>query len=128
MTQRSNILGSIGAVLVFVRAGGSGSLTTAAQSLGMSPSGVSKNISRLETRLGVKLFNRTTRSLSLTDEGVAFFEHCQRIVTELEEAESAVTSTKVVPSGRLRVQLPRGLGRRIVLPALPKFLDQFPKL
>lgn len=95
-----------------------GSFAKAGERLGLSPSAVGKAISRLETRLGVRLFHRTTRSLSLTDEGQRYHESCVRALAELEAAELAIARGKAEPSGRLRVSLPDLLGRRILAPIL----------
>jgi LysR family transcriptional regulator, regulator for bpeEF and oprC len=116
------------AISTFVCVGESTSLTAAAQKLQMSVSGVSKAVSRLEDRLRVRLLNRTSRSISLTDEGMAYFERCRQILSELEEAEAEIAEVQAQPRGRLRVQLPRALGKKIVVPALPLFLEKYPDI
>lgn len=88
----------------------------------MSPSGVSKVLARLEERLGVRLMNRTTRNVSLTADGDAFFERCRQILSELEEAESAVTGRVTTLQGRFRLQTPVAFGRKIVIPLLAQFV------
>lgn len=104
------------------------SFVAAAQTLGMSPSAISKAVSRLEERLGARLLNRTTRSLSLTDLGTNFYERCRDALGQLDQAESEVTESRGVPRGKLRVDVPVSLGRRLIVPALPRFLQQNPEL
>src|SRR3546814_16992012 len=91
---------------VFVRAVREGSFSAAARVLGLTPSAVSKQIGRLEDQLAVRLFNRTTRRLSLTEEGAAFYERASRILADLEDAAAAVSSLRGVARGRLRVTMP----------------------
>ncbi|HEY6037167.1 MAG TPA: LysR family transcriptional regulator, partial [Kofleriaceae bacterium] len=113
---------------VFTRVVDSHSFTRAARSLGVTPSGVSRAISRLERRLGVRLLQRTTRSLSLTDDGAAYYERCKKILLELEDAESVLARSRTVPRGRLRVDAPTVLGRFVLGPHLPGFLAAHPEL
>ncbi|HTP95399.1 MAG TPA: LysR family transcriptional regulator [Burkholderiales bacterium] len=115
-------------IAVFVRVAEARSFTDAARRLGMSPSGASKAITRLEDRLGVRLVHRTTRSVSLTDDGAAFFERCRQLLGELEDAETAVTRRRSKPSGRLRIQMPEGFGRLVIVPLLARFVDANPEL
>jgi LysR family transcriptional regulator for bpeEF and oprC len=98
----------------------------AAQNLGVTASAVSKSVSRLEERLGTRLLNRTTRSLSLTDVGGEFYSRCQALVAQLQDAESEVVETRQRPRGLLRVDMPLQLGRDYIVPALPRFLAQYP--
>jgi len=88
---------------VFVRATGAGSLSAAARHLGMSPAMATKHVNALEARLGVKLFHRTTRRLSLTEAGSDYLEACQRILPEIDEAEAAATSQRIKATGLLRI-------------------------
>lgn len=104
------------------------SFTGAAAKLGMSKAAVSKKISRLEDRLGARLLNRTTRRLSLTEIGAAFYERCARIVAEAEEAELAVTRLHATPRGTLRVDAPHSFGVRYLAPLLPEFMARYPDL
>ncbi|HEY0250570.1 MAG TPA: LysR family transcriptional regulator [Kofleriaceae bacterium] len=113
---------------VFTRVVDAHSFTLAATSLGITPSGVSRIISRLEQRLGTRLLQRTTRSLSLTDDGAAYYERCKRILVELEDAESAIASTQREPRGRLRVDAPIVVGQHLLAPVLPAFLSAHPQL
>ena len=113
---------------VFVRAVEAGGFTKATRTLQISASAVSKAISRLEERLGVRLLHRTTRSVALTDDGAAFFERAQRILAEVEDAELAMARSREVPRGKLRVDAPVALGRSKVAPLLPKLLAAHPEL
>lgn len=119
---------SLSALSTFVCVAESTSFTAAAQKMGMSVSGVSKAVSRLEDRLQVRLINRTSRCISLTDEGTEYFERCRQILFDLEEAEAAITEGLTKPRGRLRVQFPRALGKKIVLPAITGFLDRYSEI
>ena len=93
-------------ILVFTRVVQGGSFTAAGSSLGMSKSTVSRKLSELEERIGARLLQRTTRKLSLTDVGRIYYEHCVRIVTELDEAQLAVTQLQSTPKGLLRITAP----------------------
>ena len=117
---------NLGDIVTFVRVVGAGSFVAAANHLAVTPSAVSKSISRLEERLGARLLNRTTRSLSLTDVGSEFYTRCQALVTQLQDAESEVVETRQRPRGRLRVDMPLAVGREYIIPALPRFLAQYP--
>jgi LysR family transcriptional regulator, regulator for bpeEF and oprC len=121
-------LNNFSEVVVFVRVAEAGSFVAAAESLAMSPSAISKAVSRLEERLGSRLLNRTTRSLSLTDLGTTYYESCRDALGQLEHAESEVAEARGVPRGRLRVDVPVSLGRHILVPALPRFMEQNPEL
>lgn len=113
---------------VFVRAVREGSFSAAARVLGLTPSAVSKRIGRLEDQLAVRLFNRTTRRLSLTEEGAAFYERASRILADLDDAAAAVSSLQSVARGRLRVTMPTAFGVIHLLPALPAFLARHPEV
>jgi DNA-binding transcriptional LysR family regulator len=113
---------------VFVRAAREGSFSAAARALGLTPSAVSKQIGRLEDQLAVRLFNRTTRRLSLTEEGAAFFERTSRILADLDDAAASVSSLRAEPRGRLRVTMPTAFGVIHLLPALPGFLARHPEV
>lgn len=112
----------------FVAVAQKGSLTAAAQAEGVAPAVVGRRIDALEARLGVKLMVRTTRKLSLTHEGSAFLEDCQRLLVELADAESSVSAGGVKASGHLRVTAPAGFGRRHVAPLVPGFLGLHPEV
>jgi LysR family transcriptional regulator, regulator for bpeEF and oprC len=115
-------------IVAFVRVVEAHSFVAAAQTLGMSPSAISKAVSRLEERLGARLLNRTTRSLSLTDLGTSFYDRCRDALVQLDQAENEVSEARGVPRGRLRVDVPISLGRRLIVPALPRFIEQNPEL
>lgn len=121
-------MNSFADIVAYVRVVEAHSFVAAAQTLGMSPSAISKAVSRLEERLGARLLNRTTRSLSLTDVGTNFYERCREALGQLDHAENEVTESRGIPRGRLRVDVPVSLGRRIIVPALPRFIAQYPEL
>lgn len=104
------------------------SFTEAARRLALSKAAVSKQVSRLEERLGARLLNRTTRRLSLTEVGAAFYERCARIVAEAEEAELAVTRLSAAPRGTLRANVPVDFGVRFLAPLLAPFMRANPEL
>jgi DNA-binding transcriptional LysR family regulator len=108
----------------FVAVSTKGSLTAAALAEGVAPAVIGRRIDALEERLGVKLLVRTTRRISLTHEGSAFLEDCQRLLADLGNAEASVTAGGVKASGHLRVTAPAGFGRRHVAPLVPGFLAQ----
>lgn len=113
---------SFQAISMFVKVAETRSFTKAAQRLGISPSNVSKGLSRLEERLQARLVNRTTRSVSLTADGEAFFGRCRQILMELEDAETAVTGRGHEMRGRLRIHAPVAFGRKIVIPLLAELV------
>lgn len=115
-------------MLVFSKVVAAGSLSAAARELGVSPAVVSRTLAALETRLGVRLVNRTTRSLHLTDEGASYYETSQRILAEIDEADAAVTSHRVEPQGVLRVALPASFGHQHIAPLVPRFAERYPKV
>ena len=110
----------------FVAVAARGTLTAAAQAEGVAPAVVGRRIDALEERLGVKLLLRTTRRISLTHEGSAFLEDCQRILADMANAEASVSAGGVKASGALRITAPAGFGRRHVAPLLPAFLARHP--
>ena len=103
-----------------------GSLTAAAHAEGVAPAVIGRRIDALEERLGVKLLTRTTRRITLTHEGGAFLEDCQRLLTDLANAEASVSEGGVKASGHLRITAPAGFGRRHVAPLVPGFVQQHP--
>lgn len=115
-------------MLIFVRAIHCGSLSAAGRTLGLSPAVASKRLTRLEARLGVRLVQRTSRQLHLTEAGEAYYGRCQDILAAAEEAEHAVTCGRSTVTGTLRVSAPVALGRRWVGPALAQFADLHPDL
>lgn len=115
-------------ITAFVTTAQAGSFTAAAERLGITKSAVGKAVSRLEQRLGLTLFNRTTRSLSLTADGEVYLLSCQNALEILQHAESELTSHIARPAGRLRVDLPAAFGRKRILPVLLRIAGKFPEL
>jgi DNA-binding transcriptional LysR family regulator len=114
---------------VFSRVVATGSLSSAARELGVSPAFVSRRLSSLEARLGVRLINRTTRTLHLTEEGAGYHESCSRVLAEIEEANAAVAAAgRGEPQGVLRVALPAAFGNQHVAPLVPRFAERYPKV
>lgn len=112
----------------FVRVVKAGSLSGAAERLNIARSAVSRRLSELETRLGVQLLTRTTRRLNLTESGRQFYERCQTILAEMEEAELAISSGDIALSGTLRIAAPLSFGISHLSPLLNTFLQQHPEL
>jgi DNA-binding transcriptional LysR family regulator len=112
----------------FVAVAAKGSLTAAAAAEGVAPAVIGRRIDRLEERLGIKLLRRTTRRITLTHEGSAFLEDCQRILADIANAEASVSAGGVKASGHLRVTAPGGFGRRHVAPLVPRFVAQHPEV
>lgn len=110
----------------FVRAGEQQSFTAAAKVLGITPSAVSKAVSRLEAELGTRLFLRTSRSVTLTVEGEQFFNHCQPIVNSAEDARATICQQSHV--GKLRIALPITLGQQVIAPKLTSWQQQYPNV
>ena len=115
-------------VITFVTAARSNSFTEAAERLGVSKSAVGKAIARLEDRLGIQLFHRTTRRISLTADGEAYFTACSTALEEISAAESGLGPGAGEPSGRLRVDMPVAFGRRVVAPLLFEIANKYPEL
>ncbi|RWU21135.1 LysR family transcriptional regulator [Pseudomonas alkylphenolica] len=105
-----------------------GSLAATARELNLTPPAVSKRLAQLEQRLGVRLLNRTTRSISLTAEGETYLINAQRILGEIEEMEQQVSSSRAAPKGLLRVNAPLGFGRTHVGPAISSFARRYPEV
>ena len=112
---------------IFARVVESASFTRAASLLGIPRSSVSAAVQELEGRVGARLLHRTTRKVSLTQDGAAFYERCVRLVADVEEAETLFRSA-ATPTGRLRFDVPGRIGRLVVAPALPAFLDSYPEI
>jgi DNA-binding transcriptional LysR family regulator len=115
-------------VAVFVGVINAGSFTAAAHALGHSTSYVSKAVTRLEKRLGSRLLNRTTRTISLTDAGRAYYERCSQIVIDAENAERSINQLQEKPSGLLRVNVPGSFGSKYLLDVLPRFMHRYPEV
>lgn len=105
-----------------------GSLAATARELNLTPPAVSKRLAQMESRLGERLLNRTTRSISLTAEGETYLVNAQRILGEIEEMERQVSSSRAAPKGLLRVNAPLGFGRTHVGPAVSSFAKRYPEV
>lgn len=103
-----------------------GSLAATARELNLTPPAVSRRLSQLEERLGVRLLNRTTRRISLTSEGEVYFGNAQRILSDIDEMERLVSSSRAAPKGLLRVNAPLGFGRSYIGPAISAFTKTYP--
>jgi DNA-binding transcriptional LysR family regulator len=117
---------SLGSLNAFVQAAEMRNFTAAGQKLGVSSSAISKAVARLEERLGVRLFHRSTRTVTLTPEGALFLERCRRIFCEVEAAELELSQTREAPRGRLRVSLP--LVGMLMMPTLAAFMRAWPEI
>lgn len=115
-------------LMIFMRSAQHGSFSEAARQLGMAPSAVSRAVLRLEDELGVRLLQRTTRSLTLTEAGNRFYQRCQQILNDLEEAELEVKQSQSMPIGTLRLDLSFTFGKMHIAPALLQFAAQYPQL
>lgn len=113
---------------VYARVVECANFSRAADTLGLPRSTVSAAVQELEGRLGARLLNRTTRQVAPTQEGAAFYERCLRLVADMEDAENLFRHASVGPSGMLRVDVPGRVGRLIVAPALPAFLEAYPQI
>ncbi|TAA63863.1 MULTISPECIES: LysR family transcriptional regulator [unclassified Shinella] len=113
---------------IFARVVEQASFTRAADTLGIARSSVSAAVQELEGRVGARLLYRTTRKVSPTQDGVAFYERCQRVIADVEDTENLFRQTSARPSGKLRIDVPGRIGRLIVAPALPGFLDDYPEI
>jgi LysR family transcriptional regulator, regulator for bpeEF and oprC len=113
---------------IFVKVAERRSFVRAATDLGITQSGVSNAISRLEQQLGTRLLARTTRHVSLTEHGAAYFERCRQALVELEEAELVLKDSQLAPSGNLRIDMPVSFGRLKVVPLLGPFQARYPHI
>ena len=117
---------SLGSLSVFVQAADTGSFTAAGRRLGVSSSAIGKAVARMEARLGVRLFHRNTRSITLTAEGALLLERSRRIFSEIEAAELELSHTQEAPRGTLRVSLP--LAGMLMMPTLVAFMRAYPEI
>jgi DNA-binding transcriptional LysR family regulator len=122
------VLERLTGLIAFARAGSLGSYTAAARALSISPSAVSKSVQRLEQRLGVSLFTRTTRSLTLTSEGRDLHERALKLLQDAEAIEQAAMAARSEPSGTLRIAASLPIGLHVIAPALPAFRKLYPKV
>ncbi|MEK1889634.1 MAG: LysR family transcriptional regulator [Phyllobacterium sp.] len=117
---------SLGSLHVFVQAAETRSFTLAGRHLRVSSSAVGKAVARLESRFGVRLFHRSTRTITLTPEGALFLERCRRILNEVEAAEMEIAQTQKAPRGKLRISLP--LVGMLMMPAVTAFMRTYPEI
>jgi DNA-binding transcriptional LysR family regulator len=113
---------------VFARVVEAGSFTKAAESLALPKGTVTKLVQHLEGRLKVKLLNRTTRRVTVTPDGAAYYERTARLLNDLDDIEASMTNAQASPSGRLRVDVGASVARHIVIPALPGFYERYPDI
>lgn len=128
LIEAAAVLDRIDLFRIFARVVECASFTRAADTLGVPRSSVSAAIRELEERVGARLLHRTTRKVSPTQDGDAFYERCQRLISDVEEAENLFRQNEAKPSGKLRVDAPGRIGRLIIAPALPGFLDLYPRI
>ncbi|MFH1805134.1 MAG: LysR family transcriptional regulator [Pseudomonadota bacterium] len=122
------LIGNLDGMTVFARVVEELSFSGAARKLGMSKSAVSKHVTKLEDNLGIRLLNRTTRRLSLTDAGSTFYLHCARVVEEIEAAEHALSDLRGTPRGTLRISAPLTFGQRYLSGLVTEFMCRYPGL
>lgn len=118
----------LGSIEIFCMAAELESFTAAATAAGITPAAVSRAISRLEERLNVRLFTRSTRRIALTEAGRAYFEECREAVTRLADAERMISGEQVVPSGPVRISMPTTYAHYRVLPIVPAFQARYPRI
>jgi DNA-binding transcriptional LysR family regulator len=118
----------LGTIELFCKASELGSFTATAEALGLTQGAVSRSIARLEARLGVLLFRRTTRSIQLTDDGELYRSQCQQALDQIAEAERAITGHQSEPAGLLRISAPTTYANHRLMPLLPDFSARFPKV
>jgi len=123
--SKSNLLDGIA---VFVQVVQSKSFVKAAEKLNHSTSYISKEVSKLEARLGVRLLHRTTRTLSLTTEGEVYYQQCQQIIEDALQVEGSISGRQQIPQGRLKLSCPIGLGVSRIRPILAEFMAKYPKI
>lgn len=116
------------AMKVFTRVADSGSFVKAADMLQLPPPNVSRVVQALELDLGVKLLNRTTRRVGLTEDGAQYYARCVTVLGDIEEMEASLSSAKLSPRGKIRINMPTSLGKDIVIPALAEFYAVYPDI
>lgn len=121
-------MASLELIVSFSAAARHASFANAARELGLTPSAVAKNVARLEAQLGVRLFQRTTRQVTLSPDGEDLHARCQRILEELESLDAAAADARTGPRGTLRIDMPMAYGRLVVLPVLAELRARYPEL
>ena len=115
-------------IAIFCKAAELSSFTAAAHAMGLTPAAVSRGVGRLEDRLGLKLFRRTTRSMQLTDDGRLYYEQCHAALAQIDDAEKAITGQHTEPRGLLRISAPSTYAHYRLLPRLPEFRRRYPQI
>jgi DNA-binding transcriptional LysR family regulator len=118
----------LGSIELFCKAAELSGFSAAAEAMGVTPAAVSRAISRLEKRLGVRLFARTTRQIKLTDDGRLYYANCTQALTQIREAERTLSGQKTSPSGVLRISAPTTYGHYRLMPLLPQFAALYPEV
>ena len=118
----------LGSIELFCAAARAGGFTAAATAVGVTPAAVSRSVGRLEARLGVRLFMRTTRRIRLTDDGSLYYEQCQQALSQIAEASRAVAGQQLAAEGLLRISAPTTYSHFRLFPILPKFMAAYPKV
>lgn len=118
----------LGSIEIFCKAAELGSFTATASFFGLTPASVSRSISRMETRLGTRLFARTTRTIRLTNEGYVYWQQCRQALDQIFEAEQSITGNQRIPAGRLRISVGTPYARHRLLPMLPRLRERYPQL
>jgi LysR family transcriptional regulator, regulator for bpeEF and oprC len=116
------------AMKVFTRVVESRSFVKAGESLQLATPQISRTVQALEAHLGARLLNRTTRSISLTEDGEAYYERCIRVLADVDEMEAELTHAKLNPKGKVKVNLPSLIAKTVVIPALPEFFALYPEV
>jgi DNA-binding transcriptional LysR family regulator len=118
----------LGSIELFCKSAELGGFTAAAAAVGVTPAAVSRSVGRLESRLGVRLFVRTTRQIRLTDDGRLYYEQCQQALLQIAQASRVVAGHQAVPSGALRISAPTTYAHYRLFPMLPRFVAAYPKV
>jgi DNA-binding transcriptional LysR family regulator len=118
----------LGSIALFCAAAESGGFTAAATATGVTPAAVSRSVARLESRLGVRLFVRSTRQIKLTDDGRLYHQQCQQALQQIAEASRVVAGQQAEPTGALRISVPSTYAHHRLFPVLPKFVAAYPKV
>lgn len=121
-------MGHSSELLLVVELARAGGMSAAARELDVTPAAVSKRLAQIEARLGVRLFNRSTRRLSLTAEGEVYLENARRILGEIDDLDALIASRQAAPRGLLKVNAPLGFGRSYIAPAIAQFAQQYPEV
>ncbi|WP_244826059.1 LysR family transcriptional regulator [Caballeronia sp. TF1N1] len=116
------------AMKVFARVVESGSFSKAADALRLPPASVSRTLQALEAHLGARLINRTTRSISITEDGEAYYDRCVRVLGEIDDMEASLSHSKLSPKGNVKVSLPQVMAKSTIIPALPEFFAAYPDI